>query len=136
MKKAFYSGLAVLVLACLAGPAWAQKGGGGKARGAAAVSHRKASTRSVTGNAPSSVERSNKGGEVRGQERAAEVQSMNTKADTERGFTTAPGPEKAGQQAAQGGKGKHKGQVKDGDRDRDRGRDRDQDRDRDESRDQ
>ena len=45
---------------------------------------------------------------MRGTARAEEVQSMNTKADAERGFTEAPGLSKAGHPTA--GKGSAKGQ--------------------------
>jgi len=131
MRKVVYSGLALLVLGCLAGTAWAQKGGrgggGGKPAGVRAASRGKASTPSASKASPTSVERSNKGGEVRGTERAEEVQSMNTKADTERGFTTAPGLEKAGQPAAEKEKAKQKVRDRSKGRDRNGGRERDRD---------
>jgi hypothetical protein len=84
MKKLLYTGLALLVFGCLAMPASAQ----GQAHGKSAV-HSKASTHSQAS------ARSNKGGQVRGLQRAAEVQSMNGRADAKRGFTVAPGVEKA-----------------------------------------
>ncbi len=91
MKRVLYLMLAVLVLGLL--PAWAQRGRHGGGTGKAAevkVSKDSASTHSQM-----STERSNKGGQVRGLERAEEVQAMNAKADAKRGFTVAPGVEKA-----------------------------------------
>lgn len=44
-----------------------------------------------------SIQRSNEGGRTRGLERAEESQEMNTRADKNRGFTVAPGVEKAEQ---------------------------------------
>lgn len=106
MKKVLCSGLTILVLGFLTVPAWAQKGGhgqgAGKSMGASGVTHGKASSHSPSSHSSMAGERSNKGGQVRGRERAREVQGMNTTADTERGFTTAPGLDKADQQA-----GKH-----------------------------
>jgi len=135
MKKVVYSGLALLVLVCLTGTAWAQKGGrgggGGKPAGVRAASHGKASTPSASKASPTSVERSNKGGEVRGQERAEEVQSMNTKADTERGFTTAAGLEQAGQPTPQKEKARQKVRSRSQERGRDQNRDRERVRERD-----
>jgi hypothetical protein len=53
--------------------------------------------------------RSNKGGKVKGLERAEEVQEMNKRADAQRGFTVGPGVEKAeskqaGEASVKGGK--------------------------------
>ncbi len=100
MKRTLYVGLAALVFASLSAPAWAQKGGHGRGAGkSTAVSgapHGKSAT-----HASQARQRSNKGGEVRGLDRAKEVQGMNAKADAERGFTTAPGLDKASGKASQ-----------------------------------
>ena len=95
MKRMLYLGLAVFVFACLTMPAWAQKGGHGHSARGASATHAKSSS-----HASVSAGRSNKGGAVRGTARAEQVQGMNTKADTERGFTEAPGLSKTGQPTA------------------------------------
>lgn len=56
--------------------------------------------------------RSNKGGKVKGLERAEEVQEMNKRAGAQRGFTVGPGVEKAeskqaGKASVKGGKKSH-----------------------------
>ncbi len=48
---------------------------------------------------PSASIRSNEGGQTRGVERAETSQEMNTRADKNRGFTVAPGVEKAERKA-------------------------------------
>ncbi len=105
MKKVLYGGLTFFVLTCLSFPAWAQKGGQGgqgASHAAAGMSHsRKSSHKSSM-----AAERSNKGGAVRGKTRAEQVQQENTKADTERGFTEAPGLSQTTGQAAGKTKGK------------------------------
>ncbi len=82
--------MASLVLACLSLPAWAQKGSYGGVRTAHAatgMSHSKKSSHKSS----MAADRSNKGGAVRGETRAEEVQQENSKADAERGFTEASG---------------------------------------------
>ena len=83
MKKLFHLGLAALVAAFLAMPASAGQGNHG-----------------------------HKGGKVKGLERTEEVQEMNKRADAQRGFTVAPGVEKAeskqaGKVSVKGGKKSH-----------------------------
>jgi len=88
MKKVLYCSVAFLAALLLVIPTAAQKG------------------------------RSNRGGNVRGNERAEEVQEMNKKADANRGFTVAPGVEKAESKKKDHDadrdkdKGKHKGRHK------------------------
>ena len=107
MRKAFYSGLALLVIAFFASDSWAQKGGGhdrakDSTHGSVTASANR-DTHSVDADkdahhgkhSKKTNTRSNKGGAVRGKERAEEVQGLNSKADSNRGFTTASGVEKA-----------------------------------------
>ncbi len=118
MRKLSSTGMALLVLMCLSLPAVAQKGSngrGGKSLAATGMSHSKKSSHKSS----MSAERSNKGGAVRGKARAEEVQQENTKADTERGFTEAPGMAQttgkaAGQAKGKGAARKHAG-TKSGD---------------------
>ncbi|MBZ5563004.1 MAG: hypothetical protein LAP13_11375 [Acidobacteriia bacterium] len=105
MKKAIYVGMASLVVACLSLPAWAQKsghGGSGASHAATGVSHSKKSSHKSS----MATDRSNKGGAMRGKTRAEEVQQENAKADTERGFTEAPGMTQTTGKAADQTKGK------------------------------
>ncbi len=105
MRKLLLGGLSFFVLTCLSLPAWAQKGGhgaAGAAHAAAGMSHSKKSSHKSS----MSAERSNKGGAVRGKARAEEVQQENAKADTERGFTQAPGMTQTTGKAAGQAKGK------------------------------
>ncbi len=96
MKKVLYPLFAIVVLGFLAVPAWAQKvGGAHRAQKASVTSHETVSTPAAPEHSRMSTKRSNKGGKVRGLERAEEVQAMNTKADAKRGFTVASGVEKA-----------------------------------------
>ncbi len=89
MKRLLHLGLATLVVAFVAIPAVADSGKHGhRARGS--PSHVKVSSKS----SKASV-RSNKGGKVKGRERAEEVQEMNKRADARRGFSVAPGVENA-----------------------------------------
>ncbi len=80
MKKVLYLSLAFLATVLLAMPAAAQRAGGGKSGSSGPSMDR---------------DRSNHGGQVRGNERAEEVQQMNKRADAHRGFSVAPGVEKA-----------------------------------------
>lgn len=127
MKKLLHSGLTLVVLAFLTTPAWAEKGGHSHGSPAAA-SHSKGASHSV-GHKRMSSKRSNKRGDVHGLERAEEVQAMNTKADANRGFTVAPGVEKAeGETTAKPGtSGKSKGKANKGgpgdDKDQDESKD-------------
>ncbi len=105
MRKMVYVGMALLVLACLSLPAWAQKSGHGESgasHAATGMSHSKKSTHKSS----MATDRSNKGGAMRGKTRAEEVQQENTKADTERGFTEAPGLTQTTGKAAGQTKGK------------------------------
>ncbi len=98
MKRLIGLGVAIVVAVFLAAPGYARQGrgqGGGNSSGARLSSH-----------APKPNTRSNKGGKVRGRERAEEVQEMNKRADRERGFDVAPGVEKA--EAGKTGKKSHK----------------------------
>lgn len=83
-NRLFHCLLALLACGALSLPAWAQGQAGSHGKGQASL-HRH------TGINSHAAGRSNKGGAVRGLDRAKEVQGLNTKADTERGFTTAPG---------------------------------------------
>ncbi len=83
-----------------------------------------------------SMQRSNAGGQVRGLERAEASQEVNTRADKNRGFTVAPGVEKAERHADRDNDdsrhhGRHhaKKAKKHKKHDRDRDNDRDHDRD-------
>ncbi len=94
MRKWLQLAAAAALVAVLTVPAWAQPGKGqtkakshGKAAATASATPLQAQTRS------------NKGGEVRGQTRAAEVQTLNTKADSKRGFTTSKGLTKSSAKA-------------------------------------
>jgi hypothetical protein len=73
MKRSLYLILSLLVFALFTAPAWAQKGGGGKGKGQSAASQGKKDS----SHASMADERSNKGGEVKGTERADEVREMN-----------------------------------------------------------
>ena len=79
----------------LAIPGWAQRGGHG--RGMSMSKSPAAISRPATrASQPSKAQaRSNRGGKVRGRQRAEEVQTMNTRADANRGFTVAPGLQKS-----------------------------------------
>ncbi len=82
-----------------------------------------------------SMQRSNEGGKTRGLERAEESQEMNTRADKNRGFSVAPGVEKAEQHANSSESRRHHGRhhskkaKKHKKHDRDRDKDGDHDRD-------
>lgn len=97
MKKVFYCGLGLLVSTLLTTPASAQRGGRGHGltHASQSLGSDKDKNKNTHSMKASNHNRSNKGGTVRGKERAEEVQSMNKKADTNRGFTTASGVEKA-----------------------------------------
>ncbi len=96
MKKVLYPLFAIVVLGLLAVPTWAQKASGAhRALKASVTSHETASTPAAPEHSRISSKRSNKGGKVRGLERAEQVQAMNTKADANRGFAVASGVEKA-----------------------------------------
>ncbi len=98
MKKILYLGLAFLGFAFLGLPAFAR-----------ANSHGKSATHAKTSKASKSTAHSNKGAAVKGLERAEEVQTADSKADAKRGFTVAPGVEKAeGKTASPGKKAKGK----------------------------
>ena len=119
MKKSVYAALALLVTAFLTMPGWARQGNAHHGTGKASTHHHTSSSKS-----PHAGARSNQGGKVRGLERAEEVQAMNKRADANRGFTVAPGVEKAeslqaGKTAAKTGKKSQtrKGNDKDEDRD-------------------
>ncbi len=98
---AFVVGCAIALW--LAVPAWAQRGrpvGGGAAMSARSMSGLGASMRhsgmSIKTHSSTSARampkmRSNKGGTSKGTDRTDAVQKMNTRADTNRGFTRAPG---------------------------------------------
>ena len=104
MKKLLYTGLALLIFGLVAVPSWAQKGGQGKAevksdtKAKSAVAKSKTTT-SKTDNKSASLksessERSNSGKTSRklhGRARAEEVQGLNTKADSKRGFSAGKG---------------------------------------------
>ncbi len=83
MKRLLQAALAMMVALFLTAPVWA---GQGKGEGHAYGRHKMHRNHS---------KRSNKYGKVRGKERAEEVQEMNKGADKNRGFTVAPGVEKA-----------------------------------------
>ena len=110
MKRLFHLGLAALVAASLYVPASARQGnhshGAGKSTGPA---------KSLPSESSKASTRSNKGGKVKGFERAEEAQEMNKGADAQRGFTVAPGVEKAeakqaGKTTVKGGKKNHTAQ--------------------------
>ncbi len=107
MKRLSYFILAFAVMTFLAVPAWAQKGGQGG-------HHGKSSTHASAHHSKHSTTRSNAGGKTQGLERAEQVQEKNTKADANRGFTVAPGVEKAETKtgAKPVGKGKSAGATK------------------------
>lgn len=119
MKKMLRSGLAIVVLVFLAMPAWAHKASQayGPAGSSSAASHSKRAVHPA-GHKRMSSKRSNKGGDVRGVERAEEVQTMNKKADANRGFTVAPGVEKAEAHitAKRGSRGMSRGKANKGGR--------------------
>ncbi len=83
MKRLLQAALAMMVALFLTAPVWA---GQGKGEGHAYGRHKTHGSHS---------KRSNKHGKMRGKERAEEVQEMNKGADKNRGFTVAPGIEKA-----------------------------------------
>jgi hypothetical protein len=85
-NKLFHGMLAIAVCGFLTSPVWA-RGQGGSHGNSAMHAH---SANGHSAHAHHSM-RSNKGGAVRGLNRAQQAQSMNSKADTERGFTSAPG---------------------------------------------
>ncbi len=103
MKKSFAIVMGCAIALWLAVPAWAQRGpraGGGAAMSARSTSMLGANTRHTsmgmktrnsTSARASAKMRSNKGATLKGIDRADAVQNMNTRADTNRGFTTAPG---------------------------------------------
>jgi len=84
MKKFMYAALILTLVAGLSVTATAQGKGKGKKHAKSTTaetmrqSHGKSATHSHAGTAAATPERSNNGGEVRGQERADEVQDMNT----------------------------------------------------------
>ncbi len=127
MKKLFNLALALMVLGFLASPGWAQgRGrGGGKAKGGDASaasqdqdSDNHESSHSAKGKKHSDMpSRSNKGGAVRGRERAEEVHEMNSKSDADRDSSTSVGHEKskkpvAGKSTTSGGSSKHSSNSK------------------------
>ncbi len=83
MKRLLQAALAMMVALFLTAPVWA---GQGKGEGHAYGRHKMHRNHS---------KRSNKYEKKHGKERAEEVQEMNTRADKNRGFTVAPGVEKA-----------------------------------------
>ena len=100
MKRVPYSGLAFLILALLSMPAWAQARSHSNAPVHTGFSRAKSSRGRSSRHATVSRhakpnDRSNKGGRVRGRERAEEVHLMNRRRDAHRGFTAAPGVERA-----------------------------------------
>ncbi len=113
VKKAINTALMVGVAFQLAMPAWAQRGGHG--RGAmssagvrAASSHHLAvSSESNSLHSQKVRGRSNRHGRMRGLERAEQVQNRNTRADANRGFTVAPGVERAERHAVRRNAGRH-----------------------------
>ncbi len=94
MKKALHLGLGLFVLLFFAVSGWASHGRRGKSSGNSA-------TGLTHSHAVKSSARSNAGGKTRGTERAEQIQSKNTTADTNRGFTTAPGLDKAEKHSAE-----------------------------------
>src|SRR2546422_11701899 len=90
MKRVLYSGLAFLILALLSMPATAQARSHSDKAVHGRASHHAAASRHAKSN-----DRSNKGGRLRGRERAEEVHAMNRRKDAHRGFTVAPGVEGA-----------------------------------------
>ncbi len=119
MKKSVYAALALLVTAFLTMPGWARQGNSHHGTGKASTHHHTSSSKSSHASA-----RSNKGGKVRGLERAEEVQEMNKRADANRGFTVAPGVEKAESQqtvktTAKTGKKSQTSKANDPDEDKD-----------------
>lgn len=103
MKKSFAIVMGCAIALWLAVPAWAQHGsrvGSGGAMSARSTSMLGANTRhtsmstkthnSTSARATAKM-RSNKGATLKGLDRADAVQNMNMRADTNRGFTTAPG---------------------------------------------
>jgi len=100
MKNALYCTTALLVLALLPTSASAQRSGRSHESGIrSSRNHDSDKSKNTAKDTDSSKvakqNRSNKGGAVRGKARAEQVQSLNNKADTNRGFTIAPGVEKA-----------------------------------------
>jgi hypothetical protein len=107
MKGMFHLGLAALVAGFLAMPAPAGQGNHSQGAGKS-TSHAK----SLPSASSKASTRSNKAGKVKGLERAEEVQGMNKRDDAQRGFTVAPGVEKAeskqaGKASVKGGKKSH-----------------------------
>ncbi len=122
MKKVPSLALATLVAVFLAVPASARHRNHSHGAGKSSSHVKRLPSKSSKASA-----RSNKGGEVKGLERAEEVQEMNRRADAQRGFTVAPGVEKAegehsGKTTMRDGKKGHtpKGKNKNNDQDKDR----------------
>src|SRR2546422_3827765 len=100
MKRVFYSGLAFLILALLSMPATAQARSHRNAPvhtgfSGARFSRGRSSRHATVSRHAKSNDRSNKGGRVRGRERAEEVHVMNRRRDAHSGFTVAPRAERA-----------------------------------------
>ena len=89
MRKLLYTGLAFLLPAFLLMPPRAQ------ARSHSDAAVHGSSRHATVSRHVKSNERSNKGGRVRGRERAEEVHAMNRRRDAHRGFTAAPRVERA-----------------------------------------
>ena len=90
MKRVLYSGLAFLILALLSMPATARA----RSHSDKAV-HGRSSRHAAASRHAKSNDCSNKGGRVRGRERAEEVHAMNRRRDAHHGFTAAPRAERA-----------------------------------------
>ena len=99
MKRVPYSGLAFLILALLSMPAWAQARSHSNA-----AAHGRFSRHATVSRHAKSNDRSNKGGRVRGRERAEEVHAMNRHRDAHRGFAVAP---RAGRRSRRGHWARH-----------------------------
>lgn len=111
MNKLFHAGLAIFVVSLLTTLGWARQGRSEHGTAKAPAHARMSSPRSSKASA-----RSNRSGKVRGLERAEGVQEMNKRADAERGFTVAPGVEKAEKHQAgeKAGKAGKKGKTRKG----------------------
>ena len=106
MKKILYWLLAIALVAAVSPRGWAEKGGRGQGKkgGSEAAAHgKKADSRA-------SAERSNKGGETRGLDRASEVQEMNPTGAGGQGLDKSH--EHASGAADEAGKGKSKASSK------------------------
>jgi len=115
MKSVLSLSLITLVALLPATLAWAQRGGRGIGKTKAPPVRSQVSTQSSSARVPAAAQRSNKGGEVRGIQRAEQVQQMRTHGDTEHGVASAPGLEQAEERhtvrtRAELGKGAAKGQ--------------------------